>query len=105
MTLPGELRAVFLDVGGPVYDDGNFVAAVVRARDDLRAEQGRGPVDRTAALLGAQLVQRPHDGGDEVAVVVDGPADVEEHRPQVSGQRHEGVVTPGCPRPGGHGAR
>jgi FMN phosphatase YigB (HAD superfamily) len=48
MTLPGDLRAVFLDVGGPVYDDGNFVAAVVRALDDLRAEQGRGPVDRAA---------------------------------------------------------
>ena len=48
MTLPDELRAVFLDVGGPVYDDGNFVAAVVRALDDLRAEQGRGPVDRAA---------------------------------------------------------
>jgi putative hydrolase of the HAD superfamily len=54
MTLPGELRAVFLDVGGPVYDDGNFVAAVVRALDDLRAEQGRGPVDRA-------VVQRIYD--------------------------------------------
>ncbi|MGY1624499.1 HAD family hydrolase [Geodermatophilus sp. SYSU D00965] len=48
MTLPRELRAVFLDVGGPVYDDGNFLAAVVRALDELRAEQGRGPVDRAA---------------------------------------------------------
>jgi len=54
MTLPGELRAVFLDVGGPVYDDGNFVAAVVRALDELRAEQGRGPVDRA-------VVQRVYD--------------------------------------------
>jgi FMN phosphatase YigB (HAD superfamily) len=48
MTLPDDLRAVFLDVGGPVYDDGNFLAAVVRALDELRAEQGRGPVDRAA---------------------------------------------------------
>jgi FMN phosphatase YigB (HAD superfamily) len=48
MTLPDQLRAVFLDVGGPVYDDANFVAAVVRALDELRAEQGRGPVDRAA---------------------------------------------------------
>ena len=48
MSLPHELRAVFLDVGGPVYDDLNFVAAVVRALDELRAEQGRGPVDRSA---------------------------------------------------------
>jgi FMN phosphatase YigB (HAD superfamily) len=46
MTLPRELRAVFLDVGGPIYDDANYVAAVVRALDGLRAEQGRGPVER-----------------------------------------------------------
>ena len=46
MTLPRELRAVFLDVGGPVYDDANYVAAVVRALDELRAGQGRGPADR-----------------------------------------------------------
>ncbi|MBB3083810.1 HAD family hydrolase [Geodermatophilus sabuli] len=55
MTLPVELRAVFLDVGGPVYDDANFLAAVVTALDELRAEQGRGPVDRAA-------VQRVYDG-------------------------------------------
>ena len=47
MTLPRELRAVFLDVGGPVYDDANFLAAVLRALDELRAGQGRGPADRT----------------------------------------------------------
>jgi FMN phosphatase YigB (HAD superfamily) len=46
MTLPRELRAVFLDVGGPVYDDANFVAAVVRALDELRADQGLGSADR-----------------------------------------------------------
>jgi putative hydrolase of the HAD superfamily len=48
MTLPRRLRAVFLDVGGPVYDDGNYLAAVLRALDELRAEQGREPVDRAA---------------------------------------------------------
>ena len=47
MTLPRELRAVFLDVGGPVYDDANFLAAVTRALDELRADHGQGPVDRT----------------------------------------------------------
>lgn len=41
-----DLRAVFLDVGGPIYDDENFVAAVLRALDEVRAEQGRGPVER-----------------------------------------------------------
>ncbi|MCZ2847832.1 HAD family hydrolase [Modestobacter sp. VKM Ac-2978] len=48
MTLPQDLRAVFLDVGGPVYDDENFVVAVLQALDELRADQGRGPVDRSA---------------------------------------------------------
>ena len=48
MTLPASIRAVFLDVGGPIYDDENFVVAVLRALDELRAEQGAGPVDREA---------------------------------------------------------
>ena len=43
MTAP---RAVFLDVGGPIYDDENFVAAVLTALDELRADAGAGPVDR-----------------------------------------------------------
>ena len=42
---PG-LRAVFLDVGGPVYDDENFVRAVLAALDEIRDDQGREPVDR-----------------------------------------------------------
>jgi FMN phosphatase YigB (HAD superfamily) len=50
VTLPGEpvrdgLRAVFIDVGGPIYDDENFVRAVLAALDEIRADQGRGPVD------------------------------------------------------------
>ncbi|MCZ2837922.1 HAD family hydrolase [Modestobacter sp. VKM Ac-2985] len=48
MTLPQDLKAVFLDVGGPVYDDENFVAAVLVALDELRADQGHDPVDRSA---------------------------------------------------------
>ena len=48
MTLPTDVRAVFLDVGGPVYDDENFVAAVLLALDELRAGQGRPPVERAA---------------------------------------------------------
>lgn len=50
MTVAGllrpDLRAVFIDVGGPIYDDHNFVRAVLTALDELSAEQGRGPVDR-----------------------------------------------------------
>jgi putative hydrolase of the HAD superfamily len=33
-------RAIFLDIGGPIYDDNNFVVAVSRALDELRAESG-----------------------------------------------------------------
>lgn len=43
-----RLRAVFCDVGGPIYDDENFVAAVLRALDELREEDAREPVDRAA---------------------------------------------------------
>lgn len=42
-------KAVFIDVGGPLYTDENFLAAAVTALDELRAEGGDGPVDRAAA--------------------------------------------------------
>jgi FMN phosphatase YigB (HAD superfamily) len=41
-----ELAAVFCDVGGPIYDDENFVTAVLTALDELRAADGLSPVDR-----------------------------------------------------------
>jgi FMN phosphatase YigB (HAD superfamily) len=41
-------RAIFLDIGGPIYDDGNFVVAVSRALDELRAERGMPPVPMDA---------------------------------------------------------
>ncbi|MFB2585796.1 HAD family hydrolase [Herbiconiux liukaitaii] len=41
-----ELKAVFLDVGGPIYDDENYVAAVLSALDEVRAADGLGPADR-----------------------------------------------------------
>jgi putative hydrolase of the HAD superfamily len=44
VSLQPGIRAVFFDVGGPIYDDENFVRAVRRALDDLRAEQGRAAV-------------------------------------------------------------
>jgi FMN phosphatase YigB (HAD superfamily) len=40
------LQAVFCDVGGPIYDDENFVMAVLTALDELRADDGRGAADR-----------------------------------------------------------
>jgi putative hydrolase of the HAD superfamily len=44
MTLRPGVEAVFLDVGGPIYDDENFARAVIAALADLRREQGREPV-------------------------------------------------------------
>jgi FMN phosphatase YigB (HAD superfamily) len=41
-----ERAAVFCDVGGPIYDDENFVKAVLTALDELRAVDGLSPVDR-----------------------------------------------------------
>lgn len=35
-----DVRAVFFDIGGPIYRDDNFVAAVLLALDELRAERG-----------------------------------------------------------------
>jgi FMN phosphatase YigB (HAD superfamily) len=40
------LKAVFCDVGGPIYDDENFVDAVLTALDELRLADGRPPVER-----------------------------------------------------------
>ena len=45
MSLPARIDAVFCDVGGPIYSDDNFAWAVRRGLDELRAEQGRPPVD------------------------------------------------------------
>lgn len=46
MSLPQQPRAVFFDVGGPIYSDENFVAAVLCALDELRAESGLPAADR-----------------------------------------------------------
>jgi FMN phosphatase YigB (HAD superfamily) len=48
VTLRPGIRAVFFDVGGPIYDDENFVAAVLHALDDIRRDQGALPVSRGA---------------------------------------------------------
>ncbi|WP_314174261.1 HAD family hydrolase [Streptomyces winkii] len=41
-----DVEAVFFDIGGPLYDDENFVRAVLSALDELRAERARPPADR-----------------------------------------------------------
>jgi putative hydrolase of the HAD superfamily len=43
-----RLKAVFCDIGGPIYDDENFVEAVLVALDELRAGDGLEPADRAA---------------------------------------------------------
>lgn len=48
MVLPARVEAVFCDVGGPLYDDANFVTAVLSALDELLAAAGRPPADRAA---------------------------------------------------------
>lgn len=45
-SLRPDLRAVFLDVGGPIYDDENFVRAALTALDEIRSTQGHEPVER-----------------------------------------------------------
>jgi FMN phosphatase YigB (HAD superfamily) len=62
VTLRPGIRAVFFDVGGPIYDDENFVVAVLRALDEIRDQQGRGPVDR-AAFREIYRVVRERQGG------------------------------------------
>jgi FMN phosphatase YigB (HAD superfamily) len=46
MTAFRDVDAVFFDIGGPMYDDANFVAAVLTAMDEIRAERGLSPADR-----------------------------------------------------------
>ncbi|WP_270354353.1 HAD family hydrolase [Microbacterium testaceum] len=49
MTVPTTpVEAVFFDVGGPIYNDDNFLRAAIVATDELRAEQGLDPADPVA---------------------------------------------------------
>ncbi len=45
VPLPERIDVVFCDVGGPIYSDDNFTRAIRLALDEIRAEQGRPPVD------------------------------------------------------------
>ena len=42
--MPDNLRAIFLDVGGPIYPDQNFLLAAVRGLNALRQADGIAPV-------------------------------------------------------------
>lgn len=71
MTLPAELRAVFLDVGGPVYDDENFVVAVLTALDGMRAAAGEGPVDRAAFRVVYDRIRAAQSGSLRTALATE----------------------------------
>jgi len=45
------LRAVFLDVGGPIYPDDNFVTAAIVGLNELRATDGVAPVSETEVRI------------------------------------------------------
>jgi FMN phosphatase YigB (HAD superfamily) len=61
VTLFRDVRAVFFDIGGPLYDDANFVTAVLAALDELRGERGLPPADRDRfAEIYDDLRQRQH---------------------------------------------
>lgn len=46
MALPDRIDVVFCDVGGPIYPDESYTAAVHRALDEIRAEHGSPPADQ-----------------------------------------------------------
>ena len=71
MTLPTHIDAVFCDVGGPIYDDENFVAAVLIALDDLLAEDGRPPADRAAVRAIYDRVRVAQAGSFRTALAVE----------------------------------
>ncbi len=76
MSLPQRLDAVFLDIGGPIYDDENFVDAVVLALDELLAEQTHGPVDRAAVRGIYQRIRVEQAGSFRTALAVEILGDV-----------------------------
>jgi FMN phosphatase YigB (HAD superfamily) len=84
MTMPRELRAVFLDVGGPVYSDENYLAAVVRALDELLFSQGRGPVDPAEVRWVYDAVRARQSGSLRTALATELLGDA-----SLRGQLHE----------------
>jgi putative hydrolase of the HAD superfamily len=46
MSALAGVRAVLVDVGGPIYPDEPFLTAVVTALDEMLADEGRPPADR-----------------------------------------------------------
>lgn len=67
---PG-LQAVFLDVGGPVYDDENFARAVLTALDEIQARRGLPAVDPAAFRAVYDRVRAAQSGSLRRALATD----------------------------------
>jgi len=61
MTVTRDVRAVFFDIGGPLYDDADFVSAVLAALDEIRGERGLRAADRARFLRVYEDLRRSQD--------------------------------------------
>jgi len=84
VSLRPGVRAVFLDIGGPVYDDENFVAAALAALDELLAERSRPPADRAAFRSVYDRVRAAQSGSLRTALATELLGD-----PGLRGELHE----------------
>ena len=62
MGLPDRIDVVLCDVGGPIYSDDNFTAAVRLALDEIRADQEEAPI-KTADFDRVYDTVRAHQSG------------------------------------------
>lgn len=76
MALPSRLKAVFIDVGGPLYNDEAFVTAVTLALDDMLAAGARPPVDRTIVRSIYDRIRRQQHGSFRTALATEVLGDV-----------------------------
>lgn len=76
MTLPTELDAVFIDVGGPIYHDDTFVDAVTLALDDILADRAQPPVDRTRVRMIYDRIRVDQGGSFRTALATEVLGDV-----------------------------
>lgn len=63
MALPDRIEAVFLDVGGPIYSDDNFVTAVRTGLNEMRAERSLPPVPDTDFAAVYDRLRQQQSGG------------------------------------------
>lgn len=69
--LPERPQAVFIDVGGPIYPDETFVAAVTRAIDDMLAERGRPAADPARVRAVYDRIRTEQNGSFRTALATE----------------------------------